>query len=119
VDVLSPHGSQGMNWLKLAVLDAQSFARRDTYDIRDFAEKLKTKATEGGVKASCDQIIAAFDESCVHSAALGPAVQNSRGLAFWFPTSSYSFQSVRETYAKLYFDQRTGWSKYLNSYRFA
>ena len=51
---------------------SQSFARRDTFDIRDFAEKLKTTATADDVKASCDQIIAAFDDSRVHSAALGP-----------------------------------------------
>jgi hypothetical protein len=108
-----------MNWLKLAVLDSQSFARRDTFDIRHFAQKLKTIATADDVKASCNQIIAAFDESRVHSAALGPMVQNSHGLAFWYPTSNYSFDSVRETYQKLSFDQRTGWSKYLTKYRFA
>jgi hypothetical protein len=119
VEVLTPHASQGMNWLKLAVLDSQSFARRDTFDIRDFAEKLKTTATADDVKASCDQIIAAFDGSRVHSAALGPIVQNSHGLAFWYPTSNYSFDSVKETYAKLFFDQRTGWSTYLTKYRFA
>jgi len=119
VEVIGPHAGQGMNWLKLAVLDSQSFARRDTFDIRDFAEKLKATATAGDVQASCDRIIAAFDESRVYSAALGPAVQNSHGLAFWYPTSNYSFASVKETYAKLYFDQRTGWSTYLSKYRFA
>ena len=119
VEVLGPHAGQGMNWLKLAVLDSQSFARRDTFDIRDFAEKLKATATAGDVQASCDRIIGAFDESRVYSAALGPAVQNSHGLAFWYPTSNYSFASVKETYAKLYFDQRTGWSTYLSKYRFA
>ena len=108
-----------MKWLKLAVLDSQSFARRDTFDIRDFAEKLKSTATAEDVKASCDQIIAAFDDSRIHSAALGPAVQNSHGLAFWYPTSNYSFDSVRKTYEKLSFDQRTGWSTYLTKHRFA
>jgi Clostripain family len=119
VEVLSPHASQGMSWLKLAVLDSQSFARRDTYDIRDFAEKLKSTAAANDVKASCDQIIAAFDNSRVHSAALGRAVQKSNGLAFWYPTSNYSFESVKETYEKLFFDQRTGWTAYLTNYRFA
>jgi hypothetical protein len=119
VDVLNPHASQGMTWLKLAVLDAQSFAQHDTFDIRDFAQKLKTTAAADNLKASCDQIVAAFDNSRVHSTALGQAVQNSHGLAFWYPTSGYSFQSVRETYQKLYFDQRTGWSTYLKNNRFA
>ena len=119
VEVIGPHAGQGMNWLKLAVLDSQSFARRDTFDIRDFAEKLKATATAGDVQASCDRIIGAFDESRVYSAALGPAVQNSHGLAFWYPTSNYSFASVKETYAKLFFDQRTGWSTCLSKYRFA
>jgi hypothetical protein len=119
VEVLSPHASQGMSWLKLAVLDSQSFARRDTYDIRDFAEKLKTTAGANDVKASCDEIIAAFDNSRVHSAALGREVQKSNGLAFWYPTSNYSFESVKETYEKLFFDQRTGWTAYLTKHRFA
>ncbi len=115
---LSLHGQDGMRWVKLAILDSQSFARRDTFDIRDFIEKLKLNCTSSEILLVCDKVISAFDESRVHSVALGEMVKDSWGLAFWYPTSAYGFSDVIETYSKLVFDKETNWSSYLKEFRF-
>lgn len=115
---LARHGQEGMQWVKLAILDSQSFARRDTFDILDFLGKLKQHAGADQMLMLCDKAIAAFDAARIHSVALGDMVEDSHGLAFWYPTSKYSFSDVVETYSKLAFDKATNWSRYLKEFRF-
>ncbi len=119
IDALDTHQNDGMNWVKLAILDTQSFAQHDTFDISDFAKRLKNTAASDDVHQACDKVLSAFDEARVHSIALGDVVKDSNGLAFWYPTSKYSYHDVVSTYKKLNFDQATGWSGYLDRYRFS
>jgi len=119
VEALGQYGSEGMNWVKLAILDTQSFARHDTFDIHDFSEKLKNIASSDEVVSACDQVLSAFSAACVHSIALGEMVEDSHGLAFWYPTTKYAYRDVVNTYRKLAYDQNTKWSTYLEEYRFA
>jgi len=119
IDALDLHQSEGMTWVKLAIPDTQSFARRDTYDIRDFAEKLKDTASADDLVGVCDQVLSTFDAARVHSVALGEMVEDSHGLAFWYPTTKYAYRDVIDTYRKLAYDQATGWSAYLEKYRFS
>lgn len=115
---LSQHGQEGMQWVKLAILDSQSFARRDTFDIRDFMEKLKRNTAAQEITTLCDKVIAAFDAARIHTVALGDNVKDANGLAFWYPTSKYGFTDVVDTYSKLAFDKETKWSDYLKEFRF-
>ncbi|VVP60003.1 hypothetical protein PS850_06153 [Pseudomonas fluorescens] len=119
VSHLASHGASGMNWVKLAILDTQSFAQRDTFDIYDFAERLKTITSSNEIADACNEIQSTLDSARVHSIALGEVVKNSNGLAFWYPTTQYSYYEVSETYRKLNFNQDTGWSEYLDNYRFS
>lgn len=115
VDALKPHGKQGFTWAQEARTYTQAFARRDTYDIQDFAARLRETATAAAVQGACDAIVESFAKARVHSTALGPTVARSHGLAFWFPSSRYAFQEVEATYRKLLFDQAVGWSAYLGA----
>lgn len=119
VEALGQHGREGMNWVTLAIPDTQSFARRDTFDIRDFAEKLKMTASSDAVASACDQVLSAFNAARVHSIALGEMVEDSHGLAFWYPTTKYAYLDVVDTYRKLAYDQNTKWTTYLAEHRFA
>ncbi len=115
---LSQNGQMGIQAVKLAIADTQSFNRYDSFDIRDFAVKLSSNTNSGDIEAACQRVIEAFDEACIHSIALGSQVQNARGLAFWYPSTKYAFDDVLETYTKLNFDIETSWSKYLREFRF-
>lgn len=112
------HGATGFAWLQAARSRSQSFAYHDTYDLRDFADKLKASSGDGEIGAACDALVAAFDAARVDAVALGPQVASSHGLAFWFPGNGYTFQQVADTYRGLGFDQATGWTAYLESQLF-
>ena len=119
ISALNKHQSEGMDWVTLAISKTQSFARHDTFDIYDFAEKLNKVTDAKDLSQACQQVMSAFKAACVHSAALGDLVEDSHGLAFWFPTSKYSYRDVVGTYKKLKFDEETKWSSYLDKYRFS
>jgi hypothetical protein len=113
VDALKPEKKTGFGWVQEARTYAQAFARHDTYDIKDFAGRLRGAAGSEPVRRACDAVAAAFDEARVHAVALGEDVQQSHGLAFWLPSNARAFREVAPTYAKLRFDQATGWTGYL------
>lgn len=110
--------NEGMTWLKIAALDSQSFAQHDTFDIYDFTLRLKEICTSDDVGQACDKVLYSFNNALVHSIALGDSVKNSYGLGFWFPTSQYSYHDIVSTYKKLKYDKATGWTEYLDKYRF-
>lgn len=110
-------GPGGFFVLDQARAGSQGFANRDTYDIQDFASRIAPIATAPEMKAAAAALSTACDTARIHAIALGPMVAKSRGLAFWFPGSSYSFAATRDTYAPLAFNQATGWQDYLSQYR--
>jgi hypothetical protein len=110
-------GPGGFFVLDQARAGSQGFANRDTYDIQDFASRTAQIASASAMKAAAEGLSAACDAACIHAIALGPMVAKSRGLAFWFPGSSYSFAATSQTYAPLAFNQATGWQDYLSQYR--
>ncbi|MBZ4420195.1 clostripain-related cysteine peptidase [Myxococcus sp. RHSTA-1-4] len=107
---------EGFHWMRNATASAQSFARHDTFDIRDFALHLQKTVSAAAVKTACTSLIAAIDEARVESVALGNAVRDSHGLAFWFPTTRHSFESVASTYTGLRFDETVRWVDYLRKH---
>ncbi|HLA79008.1 MAG TPA: clostripain-related cysteine peptidase [Vicinamibacteria bacterium] len=113
IRILLPAGKKGFAWIQEARAYTQAFARRDTYDIRDFATQLHEVAEAADAKAACDGVVAAFDAACVHSTALGDTVSNAHGLAFWLPSNRHTFREVAGTYSKLAFDQAAAWTAYL------
>jgi hypothetical protein len=115
VTAARPLGRDGFRLMSEIRGQSQGFARRDTYDIRDFGTRLAKEAT-GPVKTAAGALVAAFDRACIRNAALGDDVADARGLAFWFPSDRRSFKETAGTYRKLDFDQKVHWADYLGKY---
>lgn len=115
VSAAAPLGRDGYRMLNGIRGQSQGFARRDTYDIRDFATRVAGEA-QGAVKAAADDLVAAFDEACIRSVALGDDVKDAQGLAFWFPSDKRAFNDNAGTYRRLEFDRAVHWAGYLATY---
>jgi len=115
VHAATPLGLAGYRMLTGIRGASQGFARRDTYDIRDFASRVAAEA-DGDLKAAANGLVSAFDDACVKSAALGADVEDARGLAFWFPSDKRSFNKDGGTYRRLDFDRTAHWADYLATY---
>jgi len=115
VAALRPEGRRGFAWVQEARAFSQSFDRRDTYDVKDFATRLLGIGETAAVRDACGALAASVDEARIHATALGDDVQDAHGLAFWLPSNRTAFRRVAGTYAKLRFDQATGWSSYLGT----
>lgn len=117
VDVLTPLGQDGFDTVQLARGQTQNFAKRNTYDLRDFAGKLAAKAkSEPTVVAACQAIIEAFDQARIASVHCGDKVKAAQGLALWIPVDRGSFEDVASTYKELDFASKTGWYEYLGRF---
>lgn len=116
VSVLRDEGARGFDWVLRARATAQSFTSdKDSCDLKDFVQRL-ANAGGGSVADAAKAVAVAIDEAAVRSVALGPTVRRATGLAFWCPATGGSFEADVETYAKLAFDRRTGWSGYLREH---
>ena len=106
-------------YLDHARAQAQSFAQRDTYDLRDFAAKLATVTQQGlpAIAAAAQNLIKAYDAARVHSVNLGKFVPNSTGLSFYFPSSRSQMNRDIGTYEKLSFAKSSGWADFLKEFR--
>ena len=117
VETLGQEGPAGFGWVLQARATAQSFTSdKDSCDLKDFVTRLGAAAGPGGVRDAAEAVAAAVDEAAVRSVALGPTVRRATGLAFWCPATGSAFEADAETYARLAFDQRTGWSSYLREH---
>lgn len=114
---LENKGEPGFFLVDRARGKAQSFARRDTYDLADFVTHLRAIAEDQAIERACDTVTAALETSRVASVAHGAQVANARGLAIWIPSSRYALDDVKATYAELAFAARTGWLEYLSRHR--
>jgi hypothetical protein len=115
VKATRPLGRDGYRMLNDVRGQSQGFARRDTYDIRDFATRVASEATDD-IKSAANGIVAAVDRGCIASAALGDEVRDARGLAFWFPSDKRAFGDTAGTYRKLAFDRASKWTDYLATF---
>lgn len=109
-------GQQVFGWLSSAMSKTQSFDLYDTYDIRDFAEKLINVAEDQIIQDICRRLIQSFDNARIASTALGDTVRDSHGLAFWFPHNKRSYREVQANYKDLRFNNKTSWSSYLGDF---
>jgi Clostripain family len=117
VEALRRAGPAGFGWVLRARATAQSFTSdKDSCDLKDFATRLGAAASTGEVAEAAAAVAAAVDEAVVRSVALGPTVRRAAGLAFWCPATGGGFEADAETYARLAFDRRTGWSGYLREH---
>ena len=112
VQAAGPLGDAGFGALALARSRSQRFADEDSFDLRDFAERIAATGP-AQIQGPAQAIVTAFDKACIRNMALGAKVANARGLAFWFPGDRQSFEDVGGTYANLSFASRTGWADYL------
>jgi hypothetical protein len=99
---------------------SQDYARRDAYDLRDFAvqaEQVFGQSGKPAIAAAARDLIAAFDAARVECCSLGPTVARSSGLAFWFPSSRSALSRDMRTYERLAFSGRSGWGDFLKEFR--
>ena len=77
-------GFESFFFLDHARSKAQGFAQHDTYDVRDFAERVVdiAQGTKPKMAQAARDLIAAYDAARVGYCKLGPTVQNSTGLSF-------------------------------------
>jgi hypothetical protein len=108
-------GAAGFGALRAARDAAQAFANRDTYDLRDFATRLKADVDDAALRGACDALLIALAAARVDSVALGDQVADAHGLAFWFPNNRYAFDQVEPTYRELQFHKASGWADYLKN----
>jgi hypothetical protein len=114
VGTMKPLGRDGYRTLSFVRAVTQGFARRDTYDILDFTKRLSEE--DASLKKPAAALAKAFEAARVRSTALGDAVQDAQGLAFWFPSDKWAYQSTAGTYRRLEFDKAAGWSDYVGTY---
>jgi hypothetical protein len=104
---------------KQAIIQArtqvQSYEVPENIDIVDFCTLLQTNAgVDAASKTACKKVVdvvAGKDGIIVKSGYKGAAVNNSNGLAIYFPTVK-----VSPLYAKLDFTKKTGWGAFLEKY---
>ena len=113
------NGHGAFVYLDHARAQTQGFAQRDTYDVRDFAEKVAAITAQGlpEVSAAAQNIVKAYDAARVHSINLGKFVPKSTGLSFYFPSSRSQMNRDIGTYEKLSFAKNSGWADFLKEFR--
>jgi hypothetical protein len=113
VAAVRPLGREGFRVVDDVRADSQSFAGYNSYDIRDFAARL-IELDDRRISPAATAVVEAFDAACIRSTALGVAVSDAHGLAFWFPSSRQAYQKEGPTYRKLSFPKATGWDRLLH-----
>jgi hypothetical protein len=113
----SPH--EVFFFLDHARAQTQSFAKRDTYDLKDFALRVVDvcRPIKPAVADAAQVLCDAFDAARVNNCCLGDLVAQSNGLAFWFPSSRSTLRRDIGTYERLTFSKKTGWSDFLKEFR--
>lgn len=113
------NGFAAFVYLDHARAQTQGFAQRDTYDVRDFAEKVAAIAQQGmpEVAAAATNLVKAYDAARIHSINLGKFVPRSTGLSFYFPASRSQMMRDIGTYEKLAFAKNSGWAEFLKEFR--
>ncbi len=113
------NGFASFVYLDHARAQTQGFAQRDTYDVRDFAEKVAAIAGQGmpEIAAAAQNIIKAYDAAKVKSITLGKFVTRSTGLSFYFPSSRSQMNRDIGTYERLAFAKNSGWADFLKEFR--
>ena len=113
------NGFASFVYLDHARAQSQNFAQRDTYDLRDFADKVAAITQQGmpEIAAAAQKVVKAYDESRVHSVALGKFVTKSTGLSFYFPASRSQMNRDIGTYERLSFAKNSGWAEYIKEFR--
>jgi hypothetical protein len=115
VKAAKPDGRPVFRMLNGIRAESQGFANMDTYDIRDFAERVGKEA-DGSLKTAAGKLVKAFDDARVATTALGDDVADANGLAFWFPANKREFNATAGTYRRLEFDKAAAWADYLGSH---
>ena len=111
-------GYDTMFFLDHARAKSQDFAKRDTYDLKSFAERVISIAeTKPDLAKAARDLVGAIDEARVHNISLGDTVTGSNGLAFWFPSSSSAMKRDMKTYERLDFSLKSGWGDFLKEFR--
>ncbi|MCC7537503.1 MAG: hypothetical protein IT379_14865 [Deltaproteobacteria bacterium] len=116
VDALRGAEPEARDWVDRARRDGLSFARRDSYDLGDFAVRLRREAERRGnhrVVAASSAFLDAYDDARVAEIHLGSGVAGATGLALWIPSNRSELAVTGDTYRDLRWERDVGWWSYL------
>ena len=98
---------------KNALNSVQKFYYRTNIDLGHFAELTKRTIKDEAYQTAVNKLEKALDKVIVRNGLSGYNTKNAKGLAIYFPTSSYSFSSQ---YKYLDFAKDTMWEKMVKDY---
>ncbi|MCC7542866.1 MAG: hypothetical protein IT379_42010 [Deltaproteobacteria bacterium] len=116
VQALQGAGPRARDWVDRARRDAQLFARRDTYDMGDFAIRLRREAEREGHMAVLEAsraLLDAYDAARIAETHLGAGVAGATGLGLWIPSNRAELAVTGGTYRQLRWEREVGWCRYL------
>jgi hypothetical protein len=104
--------AQTRQQMLIARTQAQNYEVEDNIDLVDFCSLLKSAAGGSQIASRCQEVIDAVESGYVIAQGCkGSAVQNSHGVAIYFPT-----RTVSPLYAGLDFSKQTGWDSFIEAY---
>jgi hypothetical protein len=106
---MSIAGQYGQQY-KDALTRVQKFYYKTNIDLAHLVELLNQSITDDSFKTASNKLESAIKATIIANQATGATMKNARGLAIYFPTSSYSFA---QEYSKLAFAQETMWDEML------
>ncbi|RCK80048.1 MAG: Clostripain [Candidatus Ozemobacter sibiricus] len=98
---------------KDALNKVQKFYYRTNIDLPHFVELLKVTVNDAGFQTACDKLLAASAKLIIANGLSGYSTKNAKGLAIYFPASSYSFSAP---YNDLAFAKDTLWDEMVQDY---
>ncbi len=98
---------------KDALNKVQKFYYRTNIDLPHFVELLKVSINDVGFQTACDKLLAASAKLIIANGLSGYSTKNAKGLAIYFPASSYSFSA---SYNDLAFAQDTLWDEMVQDF---
>lgn len=92
--------------IKDALNKVQKFYYRTNIDLLDFIQLLSKSINDESFKTACEKLQFILNNFIVANATSGYSTKNAKGLAIYFPASSYSYSNA---YNDLAFAQDTMW----------
>ncbi|NLI77102.1 MAG: hypothetical protein GX442_11760 [Candidatus Riflebacteria bacterium] len=98
---------------KDALNKVQKFYYRTNIDLPHFVELLKITITDAGFQTACDKLLAASKDLIIANGLSGYNTKNAKGMAIYFPATSYSFSAP---YYDLAFAKDTLWDEMVQDF---
>lgn len=96
-----------------ALSQVQKFADADNVDLIHLVTLVKASVKDEAMKTASDKLLAALSAVVIENGSIDATMSNAKGLAVYFPESSYSFSAA---YKELDFSKASMWDELLADY---